>query len=565
MTQNGRPLANSCSGNEGTVCVRTSGGDLEITYNFTDPVTSTTEHFEISYDVWGALRVYPDGDQLWWQAIPSEHFGFPIERSTITVELPQGYAPREALDPVVTYGASSEVSVSGTTVTATATEAIRGSEQFEIRVQYPHNPNARQTDWQAGFDNERAFNENTVPIISVVGIALALLIGIGGALGIYALYNARGRDPKIGPVPEYLSEPPSDLRPAVVGALIDERADPRDVIATFVDLAHRGYLVIEEEKTDGLFGLGGGSQFTFKRTDKQLDTLEPWERALMRSMFKGDRMERDLAALKETFYKDIARAQQSLYDELVSKGFMAHNPETTRNSYGLAGAVLLGLAFVGAFILFPMSGQFGAGIVLPVLSLLVPAAGLIIVAPAMPAKTRQGAEESAKWKAFYRYMANLEQYANVEEATSRFADYLPYAVAFGLDNKWVNAFRQVSNMPIPPWYFPTYLRPYRRGYIPGTPIAPSFGGDGGSGFPGDLARAGAGGMSLDDLSGGLAGGLESISDGLSRMLNDASRVMTSQPQASSGSSGSWRSGGGSWSGGGFSGGGSSGGGSSGFG
>ncbi len=91
-------------------------------------------------------------------------------------------------------------------------------------------------------------------------------------------------------------------------------------------------------------------------------------------------------------------------------------------------------------------------------------------------------------------------------------------------------------------------------------------GMGGGEMPGGLARAGGGGVSLDQMSGNLAGGLESISSGLSHMLNSASRAMTSRPQqASSGSSGSWRSGGGSWSGGGFSGGGGSGGGSRGFG
>ncbi|MCK6577679.1 MAG: DUF2207 domain-containing protein [Anaerolineae bacterium] len=565
VTQDGRPLVLSCSGNEGTVCAQPNGDELQITYYFRDPITNGSAAFVISYVVSGALRVYPDGDQLWWQAIPSDHFGFPIERSKITVELPVGYAPREGVDPVVTYGASSEVNVEGAMVTAVANGMITGSQYFDIRVQYPHHPDARQAGWQSGFDSQRAFEENTLPLLNVAGIVISILIGLGSLLGIFLLYNTRGRDPEIGPVPEYLTEPPSDLRPAVVGSLIDERADPRDVIATFVDLAQRGFLVIEEEKREGLFGLGGGSQFTFKRTDKNFDSLEAWERALVQGMFKGNRMERDLSALKETFYKDITKAQQALYGQLVKQGFFTSNPESTRTGYGLVGALLFGLAMVGAFVLFPLTSEYGFSMALIPISLFIPAAGFVIAAPAMPAKTRKGAEEAAKWKAFYRYMANLDKQTEVSEAKERFADYLPYAVAFGLDRTWVNAFSQVQDMPIPPWYYPTYVGHYRRGYMPGTPLSGSFDGANGVGLPGELARAG-GGASLDDLSGGLSGGLQSISDGLTRMLNDASRVMTSRPQqASSGSSGSWRGGGSSWSGGGFSGGGSSGGGSSGFG
>ena len=53
-----------------------------------------------------------------------------------------------------------------------------------------------------------------------------------------------------GPV-EY--RPPDDLRPAQVGVLIDETADPLDVTASIVDLAVRGYLTIEEIPDKGLF------------------------------------------------------------------------------------------------------------------------------------------------------------------------------------------------------------------------------------------------------------------------------------------------------------------------
>ena len=64
----------------------------------------------------------------------------------------------------------------------------------------------------------------------------------------------RGRDDPAAVYAKYVSEPPSDLSPGLVGALIDEKVDTKEVIATIVDLARRGYLEITDTKKDGVFG-----------------------------------------------------------------------------------------------------------------------------------------------------------------------------------------------------------------------------------------------------------------------------------------------------------------------
>jgi uncharacterized membrane protein len=394
-------------------------------------------------------------------------------------------------------------------------------------------------------------------------IAVSLIIGIGGTLFFYSMYMRKGRDPVIGVVPTYLSEPPSDLPPAVVGTLVDERADQRDAISTIIDLAHKGYMAIEETQNEGVFGFGKSSTFTFKRSDKSISDLRGFEQKMMNKLFGGDRMERTMDSLRNTFYTTIAEIQGDLYRELVSEGLFETNPDSTRNGWSALSIIIIAIAGVIGFALFSLAERYSYVLLLLPISVGFVGVVALIVGPAMPAKTRKGAEEAAKWKAFYEYLRNMEKYAQVEEATDQFERYLPYAVAFGLDKSWIYTFSRVPQVPIPYWYYPTYYGPYRRGYIPGTPMG-GFG-NGGSGLPGDLASAGGGNV-LDNLSGNLAGGLESISSGLSNMLDSAASTLTSRPQsASSGSSGSWRSGGSSWSGGGFSGGGSSGGGSRGFG
>jgi len=569
VSDRGQRLTAACFNQAGTFCARTSGGALDITYYFTSPITDGRGTFVISYEVSGALRVYEGGDQLWWNAVPDDHYGYPIRSSTITVDLPSGFAPREGIDPIETEGARGEISVSGTEVTATAINGIGGYEGFSIRVQYPHDPNARVPAWQSSFDSRRDYEENVMPLVNLGVIALGLLLGLGLPLLFFVLWQTRGRDPKIGPVPTFLSEPPSSLPPAVVGTLVDERSDPRDVISTIVDLAQRGYLVIEETQTQGLFGIGSSSQFTFKRTDKAFSDLRPYERRLMDRLFSGSSMERSMASLTNTFYTTISQIQNDLYDELVTEGFFTTKPNVTRGLWGAIGVILIFGTVALTVILAPLlEGTTQFMFCIPI-GLFIAAAAAFAFGNAMPAKTLKGSEEAAKWKAFYEYLNNLENYGGVETAAERFASYLPYAVAFGIDKEWVRRFTRVPTATIPPWYYPTYLGgPWGHGYRPGTPIygTRGLGGLGEGGLPGDLTHASGGGFSLDQMSGNLSQGLESISSGLTSMVDSASRAMTSRPQqTSSGGSGSWSSGGRSWSGGGFSGGGGSGGGSRGFG
>lgn len=557
----GTPLTSSCRSAAGTFCASTTNNNLSIVYYFTESIRNTKRQITIRYTVDGALRVYPDGDQLWWAAIPEEHFGFPIGSATITVELPPDFAPREGIDPIITEGAPGAITVNGSVVTARATRQISGDEPFIIRVQYPHDPNARVASWQADFDSRREFDENVKPLIDIGVIGLSFVVGLGGIFFIFARYRTSGQDPKVGPVPTFLTEPPSDLSPATVGTLLDESADVRDVMSIILDMARRGYLVIEETMRDGLFGIGQVREFSFKRTDKPLNDLRPFERRLIDNIFSGGRMERSLDSMRNVFYMTIARIQDDLYQELVAQGLYPDNPKSVRGRWVALG-MLLGL-FAGAiaFVLISAVDSLTGSLFCIPIALGAVGVSAMAFASGMPAKSRAGAEEAAKWNAFREYLRNLDKYDQAERVAAKFDQYLPYAVAFGIDRSWVQRFQRVEQMSIPPWYFPTYLGgPYRRGYVPGTPLGRPFSGTPGMG---DIARADMGG-SLDDVAGNISRGLESMSTGLTTMMESASRVMTSRPQSASGS-GSWSSGGRGWSGGGFSGGGSSGGGSRGFG
>jgi uncharacterized membrane protein YgcG len=559
----GSPLRANCSARPGTYCVSQSDNNLLIDYYFNRPLTNTSQHFDIQYTVLGGLRSYTGGDQLWWIAVTQDKYGFSVQNSTITVQMPSGSAPREGVDPVVTYGAASDVQVKGTTITATARNGVPADDSFEIRVQYPHNPAMRAPGWQGQFDQTRNYEETGRPKDTIIALVVSIVIALAGLLGIYVLWYTQGRDPKVGPVPEYLSSPPSDLSPAVVGTLLDERADLQDIISILIDLARRGYIVMEEQQEEGLFGFGKTSKFYFKRTDKGIDDLRPFEKRMMGALFGGGRMERSMDSLRNSFYAVIPNLQNDLNNSLVQEGFFPRTPSATRTLWSVAAAVFLVLAFLVGGMASDWADWIGfAAYFVPGALGLVGVVGLM-VAQAMPAKTRKGAEESAKWNAFRTYLRNLEKYTKLEEAVNNFDQYLAYAVAFGMQSALLRKFSQLQNAPVPYWYYPTYMGgPYRGGYVAGTPLR-RFGNGGISGGmrPSDMVHAPGSAPSLDQIAGNMTSGLNNISNGLTQMLNSASGVMTSRPQSSSGS---WSSGGRGFSGGGGSRGGGGGGGSRGF-
>src|SRR5207245_1645943 len=85
--------------------------------------------------------------------------------------------------------------------------------------------------------------------------------------------------------------PPDKLRPGQLGTLVDFTANPLDVTATIVDLAVRGYLVIEEISGEGGFLHKPDWKLTKKKeADAELRDYE--QKLLQRKVDGGDRVRR---------------------------------------------------------------------------------------------------------------------------------------------------------------------------------------------------------------------------------------------------------------------------------
>lgn len=545
-----------------TFYVTQSGSEYVINW-FYPPTRDASRTFIVEYTVHEGLIIDQEvGDRFFWKAVGPDH-AFPIGSSTVTVHMPPGAVVDTGVEPAI-FGVDGtyEIADDGESVVFRA-QNIAPNREFEVGVRFPSGfVPVEKPAWQEEYEREQTWNDTYRPALNLAtggAGALLLVLGLGG---VFLLWRSSGRDPSVGAVPTYLAEPPSDLPPALVGTLLDEKADLQDIVATLIDLARRGAIDMQEEERK-IFGLTTSKDFVYRRRSDFDEPLRGFERKLIEEVF-GRKDSVKLEDLRNEFYTAIPVLQRELYKEVVSEGLFPDSPKAVRNRW-------MGIG-IGVFVIAVGSGLCAAGaivnrvdaILCPFVAVGIVAAALAIVGQAMPAKTRKGAEEAAKWGAFREYLRNAERYRDLSEVTEHFDQYLPYAIAFGLDRTWVNKFSRVPGTPIPPWYYPTGI-PYdptrrSRTYPAGGGLPDLAGGASG---PRDLSREAARpAPSLDTMSAGMFAGLSSMSSGLSSMLNSTSSVLSSVPR-SSGSGGSFSGGG--FSGGGFSGGGGGGGGGGGFG
>ena len=550
VSEGGQQYRQSSDQSANSYTVDRNSDEEKITWYFPS-TTDQQRTFTLRYTLKGALRIYNDGDQFFWKFIESDR-AYTISQSRVVVSLPQGVAPSQ-MKAASYRNATEESGQARIDEDATAVfdgHSFPNGTEWEIRVQFPHGVvSASPPGWQAADDARIAAVEARKarePFYNLLALVSSMLLGLGGFGGLYLLWYRHGRDIPTGVVAEFYPTPPEDVPPGMVGTLIDESADMKDIIATVVDFARRGYLQITEQTNQGFFS--SSRDFTFVRGSADLRQLRPYERELFDEIFGTMQTERSLSSLRNQFYTSIPKLKKLMYEEVVRQGYFDENPNSVRNRYTMI-AVLF-------FVIAVIAGCFGAS-ALTLYTPLAPVLGFVVIALAvgflilsryMPRKSTQGATAAAKWLAFRRYLERIDKYTNVAEAKDQFERYLPYAVAFGLEHSWVQRFAQV-NTPAPPWYYPYGYGGYgypqqhyghRKDDLPTT--------------PGSASGQGGGLPSLDQMSSGAFTSLNAMSAGFFDMLNSTSAIFTSAPSSSgSGSGGGWSGGGGGGGGGGSSG------------
>jgi uncharacterized membrane protein len=221
-----------------------------------------------------------------------------------------------------------------------------------------------------------------------------------------------------------------------VGTLIDEQANVVDVTATIVDFAVRRHLHIRELPQASKYGARDWE--LTKTSDGDTDFL-PYERTLFQALFNSrDRVR--LSELKNTFAADLGKVQKQLYADMVTQGWYRQSPARTRSvARGLA--FLAVLASIGVTVLLGLvtrAALLGLGLV-------VGAIVLFAVAGRFPARTGKGSAMLARVQGFRLFVATAQaEQIKFEEREQIFSRYLPYAMVFGIAERWASQFSQIG-------------------------------------------------------------------------------------------------------------------------
>ena len=243
-----------------TYTLESSTSDLYIDWAY-PPTSNQTRVFLLEYDVIGALRVYPDqvppNQQIWWTAISTEVTDIaPVDNASMTIILPEPVDPEQVV--AGSEGIALPVSNANGQEWRWEYANMSSGDELIVRLQFPIIVDVAAPAWQQQTDERQVAIEERDQrngLVNLILLAIAALAAVVGSIGIFGLWHARGRDPHSEPVATFLADPPELLPPGVVGVLIDESADQKDIVATMVDLARRGVLTINETtKSDPLGG-----------------------------------------------------------------------------------------------------------------------------------------------------------------------------------------------------------------------------------------------------------------------------------------------------------------------
>lgn len=394
----------------------------------------------LRYRARNGLRFFEDHDELYWN-VTGDEWDFPIEAATARIELPAAAAGVRAVAYNGPYGATEQE----------ATVETRGS---TVRMAMPH-----ALGFHEGLTAVVGWNKGVVAEPSDVARAAGVLasnwplgIPIPVLLLAFAAWRRRGRDPRELPIAVQY-EPPQGLTPGEAGTLLDNSADMRDVTATMVDLAVRGYLRIEERDDRHLLGLIGSREYVLHRLEPPAGAaaLAPHEQLLLDGIFAGRGESVEMSQLENQFYTKLPGIRDSLFDQLLARGFYHARPDRVRSRW-IGLAVFAGIVIAGGGI--KVAGWF---LLTPVPFLVAGALTALILAAfarVMPARAEAGARALEQVLGFEEFLRRVEAEHLKQIILSKpelFDRYLPYAMAFSVEKQWARAFEGIYQQA-PTWY-----------------------------------------------------------------------------------------------------------------
>ena len=407
-------------------------------YQYTDESTSTMFKVKIGsgsttvrgqmtyiirYRVSGAITYFSDHDELYWNVTRTQ-WPVPILKASTTVTLPTTVIAGTGFSTCYTGVSGSTaknctLDLQGNDATITSDVRLESGEGLTAVVGFPidkiaYVEPAAYTDFADTFAGRVTF--------AILGFLTLFWYFILPGI-IIAKWFKKGRDPRVnGPVTAWFDPPKTaagrDLTPAEAGTVIDETAGMREVTATIIHLAQRGYLKIEERAKKDFY--------LVKVKEYENDAaLLPFETELLKGLFSSGAERRIKGADLAT---PVQETQKKMYTQCMANGYFTANPQTVKIKYTVLGVFALSTLNIPLVI------------------------ACFVFGLRMAAKTRTGAEAATVSKGMKNFLGSQQRQLEFQaDQQMMFEKLLPFAIAFGVERVWAKRFDTV-NLTQPGWY-----------------------------------------------------------------------------------------------------------------
>ncbi len=462
------------------------GSEREIRIGNPDVYIEGAHVYRVTYKVEGALNRFEGFDELYWNAI-GDGWNVLIENAVVTVDAPVSVLEAACYEGVLgSTQPCRDLYVDRDVVVARAIELQQGS-GLTVAVALPSGvltfPGAIENVWRFVKHNAVLF----LPILVFIFM--------------FFLWRKHGKDAKGSGTVIAHYEPPGGMSPLLMGALVDGGLNNEDITAGILYLAQQGYITIERTEKKRFLGSKVDYILTWVGDYGELNQKEQ----LTAELLFGINVHKGQSVAFSKLQKDrtVAMRRRALAEhidaDLKAQGYFANKPRATTMTWVLIPAVLI---FFSVF-LFELLNV--ASIIAIILS------GLIVLAfgVLMPKLTKKGAlarEHILGFKDFLR-VTEKERIAfhNAPERTPHeFMEFLPFAVALGIEKKWAEQFKNIE-MDDPSWYrggsfkrfnavaFAGDIDSFKTSMSAGVSAAQGGSGSSGGGFSGGGMGGGGGG------------------------------------------------------------------------
>lgn len=392
--------------------------------------------YSFRYEVDRVLGFFTDEDELYWNVTGIE-WSFPIDSASAVVAFDFHIPPEE----MQLYAYTGPRGGKGQDYRATVDDS--GRAVFEVtRNLDPFEGLTISVAWPKGLVYEPgAFQEATW----LLADNLNLLIVVAGLLAIFSYYiptwRNYGKDPQPGVIfTRY--RPPDGFSPASLRYIERMGYDDTAMTAAVVSLAVKGYLrIIEDDDEHSLLRIDPG---------ENAKPLATGERELYETLFRR----RDVVVLDDKYHESIGAARTA-HQNSLSRDY--------KNRYFKINGLLNMPAIVIALISSLFALRVSPGPTLMVIAAIVLMVLLLVVfAFLMRRPTGLGRRLLDEVGGFKEYLDIAEKdemnLRNPPDKTPElFEEYLPFALAMGVEQKWGERFAKV---------FANLRQPDGRGYQP---------------------------------------------------------------------------------------------------